>query len=901
MTQPPLAPAWAEALRWQLLPMLRKRGGLRLDMRASLNLEAWLDAALMRGWLTDDPACARGPVRAIMCKSAREQATFDAVFDGWLESWDRPAPPVEPPPGSGTDNNRAAIAERRQRERVRNIRRWLAGGTLTLLWVAAFYGYQAWQNRPLPAAAGAPAAESSPAASASGPVAMVLEVELPSAEAASAAEASATPRPATPVPAPAWLFGVHPGVYAALVLLAGTAGLAIRRTRQSYIQRITTRENLREQEVFVRQLLPVSGNRRDGLRRAVRQLRRADMSGALDLDILASVRASAARAGVFTAVHRQRPATPEFLLLVDRVRSGDQQAHWAIETARDLLAEGVRLTLYEFDRDPRWVAPLRSQRSSRSPVQQRYVPLATLAARHAGQGLLVLGDGHGLIDHRSGLLQPWLAPALAAWPRRVLMTPRPIASWGAAEDVLAGEGVAAHEASFLLVPSQFDAWLAAARWLRSGKLMALGPLPGAPAEWPPLLADDPDRWLGRVAPADAELIALVEQLRAFLGPTAFTWLAASAAYPLLSADLTAYLAHRLSDPALPGEAGAPSQPPDARLLEARLVAIAQLPWCRQGLMPDWLRRALLLSLPQATRRRVREVIRQLFLTAGDTRLSGIGWSLGQVATDAPAAAGTRLPLWRAIGHRIGLAGVLEAEPADSPLRDVIYLGVLRGEFDVELSLEATEQFARAARAEGAQTLSWNPLRWVAAGALTGWFVLSWLGWRARRAAYEGAALFKGTFGSRPGDGQSRAGAASAPVADQEAPSVERSAQLSAMKAIGEKLVRASIPNVYISYRRRDAVILQALRAQLERRFPGQLALDVNLIEPGADWAEALQRSISCQSQNTAHTPEAIPHDAHEPQRQRKFLCLPLRIYHASPFPRRTAHLILPPRQSSQHR
>lgn len=40
---------------------------------------------------------------------------------------------------------------------------------------------------------------------------------------------------------------MNAGVYAAFVLIAASVGLAVRRTRQRYVQRISTREHLREQ------------------------------------------------------------------------------------------------------------------------------------------------------------------------------------------------------------------------------------------------------------------------------------------------------------------------------------------------------------------------------------------------------------------------------------------------------------------------------------------------------------------------------------------------------------------------------------------------------------------------------------------------------------------------------
>jgi hypothetical protein len=963
VTQPAAFPPWVDALRWQLLPLLRQQTGIRWDTRAQLNVEAWLDAAQARGMLTEDPADARGAVRSILCKSAREQAAFDAVFEGWLAHWSEPPqrPAVLPRGAGGGVQPPISDNDIQQARRKRLIRQCLLGLTLVLLTCLVLFGYQHWREEQLAiktraelaaaqeaaavaAAASAAAASAAASTTATDPRVMTLQVVPPTpAEAASAAAAAGLGRAgiagatasgaaaasaagfgaATATPT-VLLFGIHPAIYAALVLAAACAGFTVRRTRQQFIQRITTRENLREQEVFARQLLPVSGTRREGLRRAVRLLRRAEPGPVRELDVLASVRASATRAGLFTAVHRQRAATPAYLVLVDRLRPGDQQAHWAIEAARDLAAEGVPLALYEFDRDPRWVAPLRLQRSIHAPTPQRYVPLSSLAASHAGQGLLILADGQGLLDHATGRLHTWLAPALAAWPRRVLMTPRPMAAWGAAEDVLAGELQATHESSFLLVPSQFDAWLAAAHWLRRGELVALTALPGAPAAWPPLLADDPHRWLSRSAPGTEELVALVEQLRAYLGPTAYTWLAASAAYPLLSADLTAYLAHHLPDPAMPvvldssgageassaagiggtagaasaltavsavgvvgstGHAGgaraggpmpmpmpvhvpAPVPAPDARLLEARLVAIAQLPWCRHGLMPDWLRRALLLSLPQSTRRHVRAVIAQLFATAGDAQQASAAWSLGKVATGLPRAeAGAASAWWRqvrALGQRIGMAGVLEQEPSNSPLRDVVYLGVLRGEFDGDLQLEAPEEFARAARAEEVPTLSWNPLRWLAAGGLSVWFGLRWLYWKSQLAAAQGRArgsavmAVAGAAAPKPattlvgevafsevqGDRvQAEMETNSEPMLESMLESVAEGPEL-ATPATRETPVHPSRTQVFISYQRGDRETAVRLYAQLERRLLGQVFMDAASGEPEElEWHAEIQRAL----------------------------------------------------------
>jgi hypothetical protein len=174
-----------------------------------------------------------------------------------------------------------------------------------------------------------------------------------------------------------------------------------------------------------------------------------------------------------------------------------------------------------------------------------------------------------------------------------------------------------------------------------------------------------------------------------------------------------------------------------RLLEARLVAIAQLPWCRQALMPDWLRRALLLSLPLGSRERVRQVLGNLLSTAtGRNEIPGL--SLGVIASENPDRTRKNLlQRFRRLILEIGLRSVIEDEPIESPLRDVIYLGVLCGDFESELTLDAPEEFARAAGAEIGSQLTLNPMRWLVAGMMIAVFPFLWIHWWAR-AQYQAA-------------------------------------------------------------------------------------------------------------------------------------------------------------------
>jgi hypothetical protein len=836
-----VVPDWIDSLREQLLPALQA-AGLDLDLRSRLNIEAWIDAAHDRQLLSDDPRCAQGALRAIVSKSARDQQLFDQIFDAWRQRWDHGAEllgstnaaepsPSRPPP----DQPRAASPARW------SLRFWLAlFVALAVSGLAVRYAYMRWQET-LTQRQVVQQEKPSPAPEATIDVPTFTNIKSVAGQ--------------TEVRASPWLFGTHPAIYAALILALASAGLFVRRTRKAQIARITTGENLREQQVFARQLLPVSGERRAALRVAARRLRKPRPSERRYLDVNASTRATASRGGVFTPVHRQATAMPEYLLLVDRAGRNDQQAHWAAEMARDLAAEGVTLALYEFDRDPRWVAPLHTHRSMGLGATQTFLPLSCLGARHAGQGLIVLGDGHSFIEPASGELHDWLPGALAPWPRRVLMTPRPPASWGLAEDIIAGEGQPAHVDSFLVLPAQIEMLSAAARWFDEREVPEVDLLPGAPALLPAMLEDDIGRWVGREAPVATELVALVEQLRSFLGPTAYTWLAASAAYPYLSADLTAYLAHQLSE-APPSAARSGAASSDARLLEARLVGIAQLPWCRLGMMPDWVRRALFLSLAPATRERVRAVLARLFRAAGQDDIA-LGVSLGTVASGG-AAPTRRQPhsLLRSFARRIGLAGVVANEPPDSPLRDVIYLGVLRGDFDTELTLDAGEDFARAVRSETGPRLTRNPLRWLAVLVVAEFYPVIWLKWwasgalpgevaglgrgfvQAWRTAYADVERFYAVIGKwfvRVGPHLFGAEPVAPPAEQDGAPQTEKR---------GELPSEASGALVFLSYRRSEAAFAaRALRERLVARLGLASVWDDLELRAGAAWQDEIQRAL----------------------------------------------------------
>jgi formylglycine-generating enzyme required for sulfatase activity len=439
---------------------------------------------------------------------------------------------------------------------------------------------------------------------------------------------------------PTQRWGVHP-----LGWLLFAAGLAwgwrwLARPRAQVLARVQTREVLREQQLHApapaSTAPPLAGHWRDDVREAARRLRRpvtpaAGVLRAAALDVPATVRASAGAGGRFVPVAKAQRVARRLVVLIDRARADEPLGLLAERLVRALADEGVAVVTRHFDRDPRRA-------------------LAAVGSGGVGDVLVLCSDGRGLLDARDGALRPWVGRS-AAGARRVLLTPVPMGGWGEAEARLAGEG------GFVVLPML--------SWALPVVLDEAPVLPfvaGVPTRWPALLQGQALRWLSPTWPVEADVAALLRQLRGLLGARGFGWLAACAAYPHLSLGLAQYLAAELEGAEASGGGG----DDDARVREAQWLALAHLPWLRQGWMPDWLRLALLRELSAGQRARLSAALQALL-----SREGAGGIDLGRIATPY-----RRRQFWgwftRWLPH---------GEPAGSPLRDVIYLGVLDGRID----------------------------------------------------------------------------------------------------------------------------------------------------------------------------------------------------------------------------
>ena len=711
---------WIDSIGEVLLPRLQELG-LHVDARTQLTVRQWLRTLEARATLPTDPAGLGHALRSIVCKTPRELALFDAQFDTWRE------------PYTAGMTDQAAVPPARSwieqaHDRVRSNRVAAAGqtrGRLRALVLAAILlclvvaGVQLWPQHPGASAGVAPQPST--------PIAHTLPQPSP-AEVDEVYAVDADGRGAC-------LFGLPSAVYLAIGIALLYLAWSASATERPSLYGGRGGGGDSDGELYADPLMLRSALRREILRSVARSLRRPRPINRSMLNLPQTVAASVRMGGLFFPVYRQEMMAPEYLVLVDRVGMDDQFAAYWIRVVKDLVHFGVSLSLFEFERDPRLVWAVGHKQNERTLGAQR---LESIGGGRKAAGLIVVGDGGGLLDPLSGIQAPGVDAALSAWPKRVLLTPRAMASWGVAEQALArGTPAAAGAADgFLVAPAQIGWLAAAAAWLLTGRLIATDVVPGAPLFEPSALKEQGSACLSVSPPAIEDVRALVRQLRTFLGSQAHSWLVASALYPKVSIALTAYFANRLDDATRAADRRAGEA--DYRLREARLLAIANLPWFRHGLMSDWLRRALILSVGCETRQMLRGVLLEL-LETGDRSGAGIrSIHLGRVA----GVAAIDIKRLRDIASTVEADDGKEAAPGVPPTGDgldAICVGVLRGDFDVDLTLDAPEAYQRAIASPSGLRPTSNPVRWLVAAALALLTPLIWMKWLRDSIAMEKSA------------------------------------------------------------------------------------------------------------------------------------------------------------------
>jgi hypothetical protein len=295
---------------------------------------------------------------------------------------------------------------------------------------------------------------------------------------------------------------------------------------------------------------------------AARRLQRRHAGESYLLDVEGSIQATVDSLGFPRLQYKPGRKLPEYLVLVDRASFRDHQANLFHDLVRALRDEGLYVSLFFFEGDPRvcW-----------DEARGDTVPLFELQRRYAGHRLLLLSNAEKLIDPLTGSLVAW-SSLLFDWKDRGILTPEPLEQWGLREKTLASQ--------FVVLPATTEG------------LFALGDYFELPLQADTLSAQ---RTSADHAPPEPGDPRRIEALRTYLGVGTFRWLAACAVYPELHWDLTLYLG---SLPCL-GR---------GLVTERNLIKLVRLPWFRRGFMPDELRWALIQELGQEREKAVRQAV-----------------------------------------------------------------------------------------------------------------------------------------------------------------------------------------------------------------------------------------------------------------------------------------------------
>jgi hypothetical protein len=377
---------------------------------------------------------------------------------------------------------------------------------------------------------------------------------------------------------------------AALIIMLLLAWLAVRARRDHRLRKVlASDESVRDYYPSVGPMPLVDLE----FRRAAQVMRRRFHEPGTEVDVLATIEATARRAGAFSPVFAPRSRTPEYLVLIDQATTRDIQATLFENVARRLLTHGVAADLFFFDGDPRvcWQPGHNSERFR----------FETIAASYARHNLMIFTAGERFSDRLTGRPARWVQNFFSWFRDPVLFTPRPVMQWDAMEWMLARCGALVLPASGAGIATYV------ARGERAPQVSwnARSPLV------PRLIEEDEEMWVATAQPPPDLVRQLVRDLELALGRDAMTWLGACAVYPGLDWAVLLYLGKELKVPNF----------------EDNLLALARLPWFRLGYMPDWLRTRLLWTIDKPEERRVREALFAMFQQAvfdksgGKVRLS----------------------------------------------------------------------------------------------------------------------------------------------------------------------------------------------------------------------------------------------------------------------------------------
>ena len=389
------------------------------------------------------------------------------------------------------------------------------------------------------------------------------------------------------------------------------------------------------------------------LLKIARSLRHRIRVPSKEIDVNKTIDATLSRGGWLTPVYQTYQVLPEYLFLINRTSYRDHQAKFIEGIIESLKQEGVFITIYFFDDDPRICF---AEDGKNHPLKLR-----ELISKYSEHSLVMISDTERFFSSISGELEPWVNQ-LTNWDNRAVLTPIPVENWGYQELELAQE--------FILLPATLKGLDALSQRLRQGwATYVVGEKTQIPL--PDGLCTRPYLWIERNPPATEQINAMLDSLEKYLGKDGFYWLSACAVFPELHWNITIYLGNVLKV-----ESG-------ASLIEVcSLTDLARLPWLRYGYMPDWLRVYLITTLSSEQEQIIRTALQGLLITAIQGSVSKLQLEVAkEYRRVLPNLANPILDL------------LSKKAAINNQLRDYIFLGFMRGES--VLAMKVSDEFSRS--------------------------------------------------------------------------------------------------------------------------------------------------------------------------------------------------------------
>jgi len=305
-------------------------------------------------------------------------------------------------------------------------------------------------------------------------------------------------------------------------------------------------------------------------------------------DVEKTVLETASCAGLPQVKFSDRPIARSFVAFIDRRSRRDHLAEYNIRVINVLRDAGVFVEVFQFDHDPMLC---------RSANSGEYKGLQEIISGFSESVMLLFVEAEQIMDPATGRLMRWVA-FFRDVPHSFLLTPP------GDTDPLEFIRHQGRKGSMVHISVSPQGLIDLVKNLTSPADKARQHTPLSEASRDSLvdfLSERPERWLQQTPPTRKDLNRLLDLMHAYFGGKDYAWVAASAVYPELHWSLTVSLKSALKD-------GKRKFVYDRELLTA-----SQLPWFRQGWMPDWLRTALQLTLSAVQAQNIR---RELLLAMG---------------------------------------------------------------------------------------------------------------------------------------------------------------------------------------------------------------------------------------------------------------------------------------------